>query len=686
MRGIIVPEDVKRLLDSRAPVAIGVSGGKDSHAVAWALAQELKGYGGPKLLIHADLGSTEWLDSGPTCKRIADRIGWEFTTCARPAGGLMERWESRWQSSIRRYTDMLTVAVVLPWSTPAMRFCTSETKVDPICATLKRRFGRVPIINVTGVRGEESGARALQPVSSPGGSKLPPGSLAWRPIHHWTLQDVWDAIAESGIRPHEAYGTYGSSRVSCRWCLAGETEVVTDLGIVPIASLAGKKAALLIPKRTPYGLSGEGSFREVAVNALGIQPLWSVQMRRGKIVKTVRATAEHRWFTSVATGSRPHDKTTVEKTTEQLVAGDCLRSLRAHASSKMIEVPFGVAQGFVYGDGSRGSGRRPAELTIYEIRKDSVMLPYFACHDIRDGDSRGKPIKRIYGLPRTWKDLPAMEESRSFLLSWLSGYFAADGTVTGSGSARLDSADLKSLEFARSVAAICGVGYGSITKLYRVGIRQTVATAMYRFNLDPDTLPAWFFRIERHIELVRRRTGRGARIDRVWKVESVTATGEEAEVFCAEVPGEMAFGLGDELMTGNCILANEADLKASLLDPAGHPVYIRMCDLELASGFAFQGNRWLTSLGLDIVPAGAERLELAKKLAERRTEAQAWIPKHLQFTRGWPHRVPTLEESELLAQMRSVIGQLYGWDVKYTTGPTVQTRYQELMELKQLKK
>lgn len=248
-----------------------------------------------------------------------------------------------------------------------MRFCQSELKVDTITALIKRRFGKTPVLNVTGVRGEESATRAKQPSCAPV-AKLPPGSLAWRPIHHWALQDVWDAIAESGIRPHEAYGTYGSSRVSCRFC----------------------------------------------------------------------------------------------------------------------------------------------------------------------------------------------------------------------------------------------------------------------------------------------------------------------------------------------ILANEADLRASLKDPEAVSIYRRMCELELKSGFAFQGSRWLTSLAPELLDQGPGRsygsskvpwgvsgaglLTSAQVLCSRRREAEAWIPKHLQFTKGWPHCVPTFEESAKLAAMRREICELYGWKSPYVTAHTVQARYQELWDLKQSKK
>ena len=350
MRLLSTPPEVQALLDQHAPIVLGTSGGKDSLAVASAVARHLKGYPGLMLLLHANLGAVEWDDSWPSCQRMAAGTGIELASCTRPAGGMMERWESRWQSSIRRYCAMETVSVVLPWSTPAMRFCQSELKVDPISSYIKKRFGKTPVLNVTGVRAEESAARAKQPVCSPA-AKLHPGGLSWRPIHHWTLEDVWAEIQASGIRAHDAYFLYGSSRVSCRWC----------------------------------------------------------------------------------------------------------------------------------------------------------------------------------------------------------------------------------------------------------------------------------------------------------------------------------------------ILSNEADLRASLEDPAGHPIYIRMCDLELASGFAFQGNRWLTSLAPELVPNGAARLAKSQELAMLRQDAQAWVPKHLQFTKGWPHRVPTPDEAEALAFMRQQVCALYGWETPYRTADTVRARYQELWDIKQSK-
>lgn len=218
-----VDDSVHALLARGAAVAIGVSGGKDSQACAIAVNRYLDavGHTGPRALVHSDLGMVEWTASLPGCIELAEKLGLELIVTSRPAGGLMERWESRWASSVRRYVNLETVTLVLPWSTPSMRFCTSELKTHVITAELRRRFKGMPIINVTGQRREESAARAKLTVSSADLANSRPGApfLNWRPILDWKLADVFAAIESAGLQPHEAYRIYGSSRVSCRFCI-----------------------------------------------------------------------------------------------------------------------------------------------------------------------------------------------------------------------------------------------------------------------------------------------------------------------------------------------------------------------------------------------------------------------------------------------------------------------------------
>lgn len=128
----------------------------------------------------------------------------------------MDRWESRWESSKRRYAALETVTLVLPWSTPSMRFCTSELKTHLIGAELRRRFRGETVLNVTGVRREESAARAKGTIAT---RESDGRAISWRPISDWTQSDVFAYIAANGLPVHQAYTELGMSRVSCRFCI-----------------------------------------------------------------------------------------------------------------------------------------------------------------------------------------------------------------------------------------------------------------------------------------------------------------------------------------------------------------------------------------------------------------------------------------------------------------------------------
>lgn len=229
-RSVARDSQVDVLLAAGAPVAIGVSGGKDSQAAAIATIRYLDalGHRGDRVLIHSDLGVVEWNDSIRVCRELAEHLRVELVVVRRKAGDMMDRWEARWASSVRRYAELETVTVVLPWSTPSMRFCTSELKTQLIGAALRRRYGRQMYVNVTGVRRQESAARAKGAVASleAGGR-----ALGWRPLSDWSTDEVFAEIASAGLVPHPGYAA-GMSRISCRFCImsnAADLEVAVSL-------------------------------------------------------------------------------------------------------------------------------------------------------------------------------------------------------------------------------------------------------------------------------------------------------------------------------------------------------------------------------------------------------------------------------------------------------------------------
>lgn len=348
-----------------------------------------------------------------------------------------------------------------------------------------------------------------------------------------------DEVVDAHKAGHEALKE--KPRTFCRsYCLAAETEVVTAEGIRPIGDLAGGVHELLVPAPQRGGMTWHGHFEKVTVESFGVQPLLRLTLRRGKAIKVVHATPEHLWFT---------ENGTVE--TRHLLRGTHLRSIRRNDIARLREVPFAVAQGFVYGDGSApGTNRGAAEVAIYDASpKYGYMRPYFAGHELRRTSQDHGWIVTM--LPRAWKEAPRLDESRSFLLSWLAGYFAADGSVTKAGQATMSSASLDSAQTIRSVAALIGLGYGPITTAYRRGFGAE-DSPLYTVTLRARDLPLWFFKNPTHRERASSLSEKSERPRKDWRVVEVEPTDRVEEVFCAVVPEVEAFALADELLTHNC--------------------------------------------------------------------------------------------------------------------------------------
>lgn len=379
---------------------------------------------------------------------------------------------------------------------------------------------------------------------------------------------------------------------ACVYCLTGDTDVVTRDGIKPIRDLVGH-ADLLVPQMgTHGGLGHRGSFKTAEVRSFGVQTIWEITLRRMKSVRVVRATAEHRWF--VTAGKQWEEMSAFERTTAQLKIDDRLRTLRATTPASENLMPVAVAQGFVFGDGSHplGDDERPASVTFYGAK--AVLIPFFVPSTVHEHMINGALQKHVYGLPRSWKQTPSIRESRSFLLSWLAGYFAADGSVTKAGQAVLDSASLSALSFARDVAAVCGVGYTKIQSRLRKGFGAE-PSPLYRIGFRLADVPSWFFIRPEHksrVDALDRATH-----DAPWIVEKVVQTEMGQEVFCAIVPEAGAFGLSEDLMTGNCPYGSRGDWKA--LAAQAPTVFDRVVELEHRKAPTKKNKRKLSIMAYD---------------------------------------------------------------------------------------
>lgn len=129
-----------------------------------------------------------------------------------------------------------------------------------------------------------------------------------------------------------------------------------------------------------------------------------------------------------------------------------------------------------------------------------------------------------------------------------------------------------------------------------------------------------------------------------------------------------------------CIMSSEADLMASAGCVDNHEVYVELVELEIASTFGFQGNRWLADVAPHLLTHD-QRLAVvdAKERALLRQRAEAKIPKHLFYTKGWPTAAISSQDANLLAGVRREVADLLNLKVGYLTGNDVAQRYDELL-------
>jgi DNA primase len=319
-------------------------------------------------------------------------------------------------------------------------------------------------------------------------------------------------------------------------CLAGDTEVMTWEGARPIRDLAGG---------THRVLNARADWVEAPFKSYGVQRLHKITVTRNRQVKELYATDGHRWF--VRSGKTGRSRR--EVLTTALKPGDRLSYVYPRSRiRRTIPSPFGIAHGFTFGDGTlNGNG----SMALVCPPKDEAMLKWFP----NSVTSASGENLLIHHLPKFFKDLPPLEESHSYLLGWLAGYFAADGCVATDGTVMLNSAERENLEFVRTLCTRLGIGTFGITQQMREGFPGREASALYRVHLVNDDLVDDFFLLDEHRARFAAATKKYVR--RGWVVRSVEATDRVEEVFCAEVEEGHAFALADNILTGNCFGCQE---------------------------------------------------------------------------------------------------------------------------------
>ncbi len=209
---------------------VSVSGGKDSTAV-YLLAIES---GRPFRAVFADTGNEHEL-TYEYIARLHERTGGpkvetvraDFTAdLARHKAYLLREWPKQGISP-----EIVAEAAALhePTGNPYLdlcisksrfpsrmaQFCTGELKELPINQQVVAPMLREsPVLQWLGIRADESRNRAKNPRFNHHES----GSMIWRPIFRWTVEDVWTQHRKHGLRPNPLYAM-GMNRVGCMPCI-----------------------------------------------------------------------------------------------------------------------------------------------------------------------------------------------------------------------------------------------------------------------------------------------------------------------------------------------------------------------------------------------------------------------------------------------------------------------------------
>lgn len=220
---LAIDETITAALDASTIVAFSMSGGKDSSAAAIATNRYLDTIGHPRanrIAIHADLGAIEWPQTTHMVKSTAALLELPIVLVHRSQGGLIERWQDRFERALKRYADLETYQLIGPWSSPSLRFCTSELKTAPITRKLTSLFPGKTILSVIGIRREESPSRSKTPISnSAPATKTGTRIVNWHPIVDWSKEEVFACHHQHNVPLHPAYVEYGLTRLSCAYCI-----------------------------------------------------------------------------------------------------------------------------------------------------------------------------------------------------------------------------------------------------------------------------------------------------------------------------------------------------------------------------------------------------------------------------------------------------------------------------------
>lgn len=340
----------------------------------------------------------------------------------------------------------------------------------------------------------------------------------------------------------EVVKQYGESNFNC---FAVETEFLTKEGLRKFSDFLDGDEVEVLTRQLHKGAT---TWKTAKVKNFGKAALYKITLRRGRSERIIHSTANHRW---IVRSSSNYFQSQVEKTTLELVAGtkgDRIPVVRAGQTSKNSPCSIAIQHGIIFGDGTYVKKYGACRLDLQKSKFD--LLPLITTGTEINQGSKGGEVNPnsviIDRLPYNWKELPPLTANLEYLLGFLMGWFATDGSLSG-GSTTLSNADKSVLEWARSTLSLLGIYTSEVTCFRETSPYDGSEKPCYSLTLYREYLSEDFFIRQSHQEEFQEGREKG-----YWTVASVEATDRHEEVWCVQEPETETFVLADGLLTRNC--------------------------------------------------------------------------------------------------------------------------------------
>ena len=402
-------------------------------------------------------------------------------------------------------------------------------------------------------------------------------------------------------------------------CFHGDTEFITDNGLVKLKDKVGEVVRVLSPIT--------GQFTTAMVDTFGFQNTSLVEfglVRGSANTKWVKwTTPTHRWL--LADGTE----------TTNLKSGDVVKP----TVSRLANDAEGFIHGMVFADGSKQElknsfayqlrlcGDKRKYLYLFsDTSKFSVTFPEFA-----DGD----PLVYM-NASFDYKQLPDHTKSLTYMLSFIRGWIALDGSINKNGNGVIHCINKEAIEFFIKHAPEAGfIVTSSEIKCWK------------KPSNFGDRKPLYYIRFQTADSFS------GFKVLRVipHKVE---------EVFCVIEPKHHAFTLKDGLATGNCYAMQATDTREGWSELVGKVTNALMCgggvgvdySLVRPSGRTLERTGGIASgpiplmyccneLGRNVMQGGSRRSALWAGLNWQHEDIEQFL-----YLKNWPEHLAKLKAKD----------------------------------------